>query len=163
MIAALRILLLAVQLVVHAGLHVGDAIAHSAAAVIAETPRLPAELLLGVATVESGFDPLRLSWVAENGKRVTGVWPSIHEAGGGPRFCGALQTMAGDDWALCMKQRELLVAYRTAVRELERWGRHPKVRSTRVLLRVYACGVYGWTTPCRRYDLRVLEAARQLE
>src|SRR5687768_12008914 len=89
-----------------------DALVHTHAASAAATDEISAELLLGMAYVESGYDP---SWVSrvEGHKRVTTRYPHTRP----PKrldtraslYCGVLQTRAAS-WDACLAQRNLTVA-----------------------------------------------------
>jgi hypothetical protein len=93
---------------------------HTAAAMAAEGPGLPAEELLAVAYVESRYQADSTSRV-ERGRRVTGAWPSTKQAGVGPWFCGPLQAEAWT-WSDCLALREPFHGYRQGVRELRQWS-----------------------------------------
>src|SRR5690242_5591334 len=89
------------------------AYAHVEAATAAANDNVTAELLLGIAFVESRFDPTATSRV-EGTTRRTGRYPTTEmPAGLNPRaslFCGPLQTFAAS-WASCLGMRNLKVAY----------------------------------------------------
>lgn len=138
----------------HAALHA------AAAQIAASETKLEPELLLAVAWVESRFDSSATSRVERGGRR-TGSWPSSARAGRGPRFCGVMQTIAGDDWAACLAQRPLLVGYRTGAAELRAWLRLSR-GDLRAALNGHGCGVAGMTAGCRGYADRVLAIARRL-
>lgn len=103
-------------------LHVAPvpAAVHTAAALAVEERGLPAEKLLAIALIESRYDDTSVSRV-EHGRRVTGAWPSLKQAGVGPWFCGALQAEAWA-WADCLSLRNPLAGYRQGVRELRTWS-----------------------------------------
>jgi hypothetical protein len=151
----------------HPQLDTADAFAHARAATHAATPEVSAELLLGMAYVESRFDPMGVSRI-EGKKRRVGRYPSWEAPArwrkGTSLYCGPLQTFAGT-WEDCMKQRDLDVAYATAVEEVGRWLRDRRVRGdmTRALAG-YGCGNRGVRTgKCNRYPGRVLWQAKRLE
>ena len=142
------------------------AIAHARAAQAAATARVPAELLLGVAYVESRYDPTATSRV-ENGIRRTGSYPKLTPPAGLDRhaslYCGPLQTYAGS-WRECLSERDLEVAYAAGVRELSQWLRDSRVRGNITLaLAGHGCGNAGVLTGhCNGYPMRVLATARRI-
>jgi hypothetical protein len=139
---------------------------HAAAATAAESAQIPAELLLGIAFVESRFDPTAVSRV-ESGRRRTGSYrQTTAPAGLDPRgslFCGPLQTFASS-WSSCMQMRNLDTGYAAATVELRQWLRDPRVRGNTVrALAGHGCGNFGAKTGvCNGYPERVLTIARQL-
>jgi hypothetical protein len=142
-----------------------DAYAHAAAAQAAATDNVSAELLLGVAFIESRYDPTAVSRVEGRARR-TGRYPSTEPpAGLDPRaslYCGPLQTFAAS-WSRCMAMRNLDAAYAAGVAELEQWLRDKRVRGdlTRALAG-HGCGNYGVTTGrCNGYPGRVLSMERR--
>lgn len=89
--------------------------------------KLPAELLLGIALVESRFDERALSRLECDGddcKRKTGVWPRATRP---PKarpswFCGPMQTGGNVSWAECQKMRtDVDYGYRVGAKELTIW------------------------------------------
>jgi hypothetical protein len=151
----------------HPQLDTADALAHARAATQAATPQVSAELLLGMAFVESRFNPTALSYVEGKKRRVT-RWPSTRPPArlrkGKSLYCGPLQTFAGN-WADCLAQRELDVAYAAGAKEITEWLRDRRVRGdiTRALAG-YGCGNKGVRTgKCNRYPGRVLWQAKRLE
>ena len=146
-----------------------DALAHARAAIhaAAASDDISPELLLGIAYIESRFDPVALSRI-EGNERVGGRWPydvpPRRLRKGTSMFCGVLQTRAMT-WSKCLAQRDLRRAYTTAVHELDTWLHDRRVRGdiTRALAG-YACGNKGVRTgKCNRYPGRVLWQARRLE
>lgn len=123
------------------------------------------ELLLGVAYIESRFDPTALSRV-EGTTRRTGRYPSTTPPRGlnqrGSMFCGPLQTHA-TSWESCIGMRDLKTAYRAAVTELERWLKDRYVRgSIPKALAGHGCGYRGVLTgSCNGYPSRVRAMERQ--
>lgn len=91
------------------------------AALEASTSELPAEVLLGVAWVESRYSTDAVSRV-ESGKRITGI-PNWKTPPSGTRsfFCGTTQVGAEDSWEKCRRFRDVDLAYITLVEELDRW------------------------------------------
>jgi hypothetical protein len=151
----------------HPQLDPAETYAHARAASSAATTEISAELLLAMAYVESRFDPLGVSRI-EGKKRRLGRYPSTQPPArwrkGTSLYCGPLQTFAAT-WEDCMKQRNLDVAYATAVQEISRWLRDRRVRGdmTRALAG-YGCGNRGVRTgKCNRYQGRVLWQAKRLE
>lgn len=142
------------------------AYSHAAAATAAESAQLPAELLLGIAFVESRFDATAVSRV-ESGRRRTGSYPpTTAPAGLDPRgslFCGPLQTFA-ISWSNCVQMRNLDTGYAAATAELGQWLRDPRVHGNTVrALAGHGCGNFGAKTGvCNGYPERVLTIARQL-
>ena len=144
-----------------------EVFAHTQAATAAATPQISAELLLGMAFVESRFDPLAVSRIEGKHRRV-GHYPSTNPPvklrKGASLYCGPLQTFAGN-WDECMAQRSLETAYATGAKEIGRWLRDRRVRGdmTRALAG-YGCGNRGVKTgQCNRYPGRVLWQAKRLE
>lgn len=138
------------------------------AAASVDDPLITPSLLLAIARVESNYDPRSTSRVV-NGSRVTGVWPKERPTGVGPRFCGVMQTIAGDRWVDCMAQRDLATGYLTGAEEIKRWlgwAHKAGFRGSglvRAALRGHACGLYGLTHPCKDYDGRVLRVKARLD
>ncbi len=101
-----------------------------AALTVAAETKLPVELLLGVAYVESRYDQRALSRIEcepddpESCVRKTGAW---HKATKPPRakpswFCGPLQSGGNVAWAECQRMRsDVLYGYRAGARELHAW------------------------------------------
>jgi hypothetical protein len=139
---------------------------HAGAALAAATARVDAELLLGVAYVESRFDPTATSRV-EGVQRKTGSYPSVEPPSQldtrASLYCGPLQTFAGS-WHDCVALRDLRAAYAAGSRELEQWLSDRRVRGNVVLaLAGHGCGNYGVATgKCNAYPARVLGAARRI-
>jgi hypothetical protein len=142
------------------------ALAHVEAAEAAATDQISSELLLGIAFVESRYDPTAVSRVERNTRR-TGRYPSTTAPAQLDRraslFCGPLQTYASS-WSACMGMRNLKVAYSAGVAELERWLSDRRVRgSISRALAGHGCGNRGVLTgACNRYPNRVLAMQRQL-
>src|SRR5215468_5784362 len=132
----------------------------------AAAPWLPPELLLGVAFVESRFDPTAVSRV-EGHTRRTGSYPTTAAPAQLDRraslFCGPLQTYA-DSWPACVGLRDLSTAYAAGTGELRQWLRDPRVRGNTVrALAGHGCGNFGVTTGhCSGYPERVLDMTRRL-
>lgn len=142
-----------------------DAYAHVEAAEAAASEQVTAELLLGVAFVESRFDPTAVSRVQGRTRR-TGRYPSTAvPAQLNPRaslYCGPLQTFARS-WSTCLGMRDLKTAYTAGAAELGYWLRDRRVRGdvTRALSG-HGCGNYGVITgKCNGYPGRVLWMERQ--
>lgn len=146
MTSLLRILSLALHL--HAAapeLPVDVVLLQARHAAEAQTPALSAEVLLAVAYVESRYD-------------VTAVSDPHH---GWPRWCGVMQTTATTERE-CIEQRDVTIAYRTGVRELEVWWRYTRGDLT-AMLAGYGCGVIGAQSKrCNGYPHRVQAFARRL-
>jgi len=89
--------------------------------------KLPTELLLGIAHVESRFDERALSRLECEGddcKRKTGVWPrATRPPNARPSwFCGPMQTGGNVWWAECQKMRtDVDYGYRIGAKELTVW------------------------------------------
>ncbi len=98
-----------------------DSYRQSAAALEASTPELPANVLLGMAWVESRYSADAVSRI-ENGKRVVGIpkW-KIPPKGTHSFFCGVTQASAGNSWKKCRELKDVSMSYRTAVWELNKW------------------------------------------
>jgi hypothetical protein len=142
------------------------AYAHAEAATMAATDQISAELLLGIAFVESRFDPTALSRV-EGHTRKTGSYGSTTAPERLDRkaslFCGPLQTYA-TSWSACIRMRDLNTAYAAAVAELRDWLRDRRVHgSTTRALAGHGCGNFGVLTgQCKGYPQRVLDITRRL-
>lgn len=151
----------------HPQLSAEDALAHARAATVAATPQVSAELLLAMAFVESRFNPVALSHIEGQQRRVTrhpSLKPPARWRRGTSLYCGPLQTFALT-WKDCLAQRELQVGYNAGAREIESWLRDRRVRGdmTRALAG-YGCGNRGVKTgKCNRYPGRVLWQAKRLE
>lgn len=128
-------------------------------AIAVETPELPAELLLAVAAVESGYNP---TWVSriEDGARKTGRWRSDKPVGKGPRCCGVMQTVAGHSWKKCLAQRDIEIGYAVGAKELATWL--DRTGDIRKALAGHGCGNAGLESGCGTYPARVLRRARRL-
>jgi hypothetical protein len=139
---------------------------HVKAAMAASTNEIPPEVLLGVALVESRYDPMAVSRI-EDDHRVLGHYgsdaPPKRWKKGTSLHCGPLQTYALT-WDECLRVRDLDAAYATAAKQLSTWLRDRRVRGdiTRALAG-YGCGNHGVTTgKCNRYPGRVLWQARRI-
>lgn len=146
------------------------AYAHIEAAGAVATEQISVELLLGIAYVESRFDPTALSRVEGTARR-TGRYPSTTAPARLNRrasmFCGPLQTYA-PSWSRCLAMRDLKTGYAAAVEELEQWLRDRRVRgSVARALAGHGCGNVGVlsrgvvTRSCNGYPGRVLAMERQ--
>lgn len=139
---------------------------HAMAAATAETEQVPAELLLGIAFVESRFDPRAVSRV-EGHTRKTGPYLSTQAPAHLDRraslYCGPLQTYA-PSWSACMAMRDLETAYAAGAAELAQWLRDRRVRGrTTRALAGHGCGNYGVLTGrCNGYPERVLDMTRRI-
>jgi hypothetical protein len=140
-----------------------DAYAHAAAANAAATRYVSAGLLLGIAFVESRYDPTATSRV-ERGVRHTGAYPSTapppdldpHAS----LYCGPLQTYA-PSWSHCIEARQLTTGYAAGAAELTEWLGDPRVRGDIALaLAGHGCGNAGVVAGgCNTYPARVLAVA----
>lgn len=142
------------------------AYAHVEAATAAATDSVGAELLLGIAFVESRFDPTATSRV-EGTTRRTGRYPWTAVPAALNRraslFCGPLQTFASS-WSSCLGMRNLKVAYAAGAAELTQWLRDRRVRGdVSRALAGHGCGNAGAVTGgCNGYPARVLWMERKL-
>lgn len=142
------------------------AYAHVQAASAAATDEVTAELLLGIAFIESRFDSTAVSRV-EGRTRRTGPYASTTAPASLDRraslFCGPLQTFAAS-WSACVAMRNLATAYAAGAAELRQWLRDPRVRGSTVrALAGHGCGNFGVVTGrCNGYPERVLTITRQL-
>ncbi len=137
-----------------------SSVAHVIAADRVASSGLPVQVILGVAWVESRFDPTATSRM-DGSRRASGSWPWTTPAGDGPRFCGVTQAIAGKDWSRCLALRNLSVGYQTGADEIRRWLKISR-GDLAAALRGHGCGVSGLTGTCMGYDLRVMEVAREL-
>lgn len=98
-----------------------EAFNQSLAAVDASTSDIPAELLLGMAWVESRYYPTAVSRI-EHGIRRTGI-PAWRTPPKGTRsfFCGVTQATAENSWQKCKELQNPSTSYHTTVIELKRW------------------------------------------
>lgn len=141
--------------------------AHVAAAQMAATERVPSELLLGMAFVESRYDPTAVSRV-EGRARKTGAYPSTSPpAGLNPRaslYCGPLQTFA-PSWSACLGLRDLRTGYMAATAEIEHWLADRRVHGNMArALAGHGCGNYGVLTGnCNGYATRVRAMERRFQ
>ena len=103
---------------------------HVEAATAVATADFPVELLLGIAYVESRYDPRALSrrecetTDPANCTRKTGIWPKATRP---PKaqpswFCGPMQTGGYVPWSECQKMRtDVTYAYRVGEQHLQAW------------------------------------------
>lgn len=138
---------------------------HVSAAMAAETPEVPAELLLSMAYSESRYDPRATSRVSR-GKRKGGIpkWKTPPEWVSGPYFCGVTQVAAKHSWKRCLELRDIPLAYKTAVHEVTEWQR--ACRKNKELMKCTLWG-YGGGYPAIKkktstYPSRVLSRARRI-
>lgn len=118
------------------------ALYHVVAAKLASTDDVSAELLLGMAYVESRYTPLATSRV-EGEIRKTGVpsWSTPDSEVHGPYFCGVTQADARFSWKRCLELRNIFEAYKTSAHELTLWLRHPLCRASDNPLQ---CALWGY-------------------
>lgn len=136
---------------------------HAAAAKVAESPDVPAEVLLSMTFFESRHMPGSVSRV-EGGKRKTGIppWDAPPSNVRGPYFCGLTQAAAGMSWKRCLELQDVLTAYTKTVAELERWLKVCKGNMT-CALTGYGGGFPAIKLGTSTYPTRVLSRARALE
>ncbi len=140
---------------------------HVAAAEAAASAQVPTEILLGMAFVESRFDPTAVSRV-QAGVRRTGRYPSRERPARLDRraslYCGPLQTLASS-WSACLGLRDVPTAYAAGAAELTSWLRDRRVRGdVSRALAGHGCGNHGLRTGhCNGYPQRVLSMARQFQ
>jgi len=89
---------------------------------------VPVDLLLGMAYVESRYNPLSLSRIECKRKvcrRVTGIWTkSEHPPGARPSwFCGVMQVGGYVPWERCLELRDLKANYLEGAQHLSKWKR----------------------------------------
>lgn len=115
---------------------------HVVAAKMASTNEVSAELLLGMAYVESRYIPLATSRV-EGETRRTGIppWKSPPDNMHGPYFCGVTQADARFSWRRCLELRDIREAYRTTAHELSLWWNHPLCRASDDRMQ---CALWGY-------------------
>lgn len=130
------------------------------AALEAATPDIPVEVLLSIAWIESRYYPTTVSRI-EGGQRVTGIprWNSPPK-GAHSFFCGVTQISAGDSWKKCRAARDVLLAYRTTVKELTAWM-SPMIcgKNLRCALTGYSGGFRALKSKTRQYADYVLQRA----
>jgi Transglycosylase SLT domain len=146
-------------------LDLATAYAHIEAAEVAASKQISLELLLGVAFVESRFDPTAVSRVEGRARRTGSYHSTAAPAQLNPRaslYCGIMQTYA-PSWSACLQMRDLKTAYAAGAAELAAWLRDSRVRGdiTRALSG-HGCGNHGVITrSCNGYPARVLSMERQ--
>lgn len=118
------------------------AMLHAVAAKMAATPQVSADLLIGMAWVESRYYPTATSRL-ENGVRVVGIpkWTDPPAYVTGPFFCGVTQAEAEYSWARCIELRNIFTVYQTTAIELGKWFRSPSCTSADDLLQ---CVLWGY-------------------
>jgi hypothetical protein len=142
------------------------AYAHVQAATAAASEEVTVELLLGIAFVESRFDPTAVSRVVGKTRR-TGSYPTTTAPAGLDRnaslYCGPLQTYAAS-WSSCMAMRELAAGYAAGAAEMRQWLHDRRVHgSTTRALAGHGCGNFGVTTGrCNGYPERVRSMEQRL-
>ena len=123
-----------------------------AATAAAQKYKLPVELLLGMAYIESRFDQTALSRLecpddtAKTCKRVTTVWASDSKpAHAYPSwFCGPVQTGGNVSWEDCTRMKnDLTYGYETGAKELTIWLNDPHCASLPDDARL-RCGLAGY-------------------
>lgn len=138
---------------------------HVEAAEAAATEDVPVELLLGMAYVESRFDPRALSRVECTTKndpstcaRKTGIWASSTRP---PKakpswYCGPMQTGGYVSWAECQRMREdVPYAYQVGAEHLTAWLNDKRcrvLRSSGDRLRCALAGYNGGNVAVAAYD-----------
>ncbi len=144
------------------------ALMHVLAAKSAETPTVPATLLLSMAYSESRYDPRAVSRV-EDGVRKGGIpkWKTPPDNVTGPYFCGVTQVAARMSWKRCVEFQDIFLAYETAAHELGEWFNDPYCRKADERMRCALFG-YGGGYPAIKaqtstYPSRVLSRARLFE
>lgn len=145
-----------------------SALNHVFAAKAAETPNVPATLLLSMAYSESRYDPRAVSRV-EDGVRKGGIatWKTPPDNVTGPYFCGVTQVAAQMSWKRCVEFRDIYLAYATAAKELGVWFNDPYCRNKSERMRCALFG-YGGGYPAIKansstYPSRVLSRAKLFE
>lgn len=121
------------------GLPPDQARAHVEAAItVAAEHQLPVELVLGIAYVESRFDPRALSRMEcetadrESCTRKTGIWPKATKP---PKarpswYCGPLQSGGYVPWAECQKMRDdIAYGYNAGAAGLVAWMNDSRCRN----------------------------------
>lgn len=118
------------------------AFTHAVAAKMVETPNVPAELLLSLAFVESRYQPSATSRM-EHGVRKVGIpkWKYPNRSTSGPYFCGVTQVMADMSWKKCLEFRDIFLAYKTTVDELEIWLKSSYCQSSNKPMQ---CALWGY-------------------
>lgn len=150
------------------GLNKDTAMSHVLAAKAAETPTVPATLLLSMAYSESRYKRRALSRV-EDGIRTGGIpnWSYPPSNVTGPYFCGVTQVAAQMSWKQCLAFQDIFLAYTTAARELDIWFNDPYCRNETERMKCALLG-YGGGYPAVRaqtstYPNRVLSRAKLFE
>ena len=151
-----------------------EAVEHVFAVLQVADRKVSAELLLGMAYVESRYTPTSISRV-EGGRRKTGVpkWDRPGRGVRGPYFCGVTQAIAGKSYARCVELQNIHEAYRTTVKELHSWLRFCTVKRAaawpegghkrlRCALAGYGGGIAATERASSTYPARVLARAARL-
>lgn len=151
--------------------------AHVEAATMAAAEfHLPVELLLGMAYIESRFDPTALSRVECQGhdcKRVTGTWAG-ETAPPNARptwYCGPMQTGGNVTWAECQRMRtDVTYGYHVGAKELTAWLNYPTCHAQHgdAQLRCALAGYGGGTSgvaqaATMKYPANVLWASQRVK
>ncbi len=139
------------------------AIEHATAAMMAERKGVSAELLLGLAYVESKFNPMTVSRVS-HGKRKTGTptWTTPPRHVKGPYFCGVTQAIAKRSWKRCVELQDIFVAYDQTASEIAWWLRQCKGKMNCALLG-YGGGYASIERGTSPYPGRVLKWAKRIK
>lgn len=137
-------------------LHLLNIVTHLTAATLAGTHRVPADVLLSTAKIESDL------WPVAPVSRPHGRWTP-------PFYCGPLQTIAPDEHRCRDQTRDIFLGYQVGERELEQWLDDPRVRGDmRRALIGHGCGNIGIARntcangPDGSYEDRVFRVLRDL-
>lgn len=139
-------------------LHVLNVTTHLTAATLAGTRRVPADVLISIAKVESD------------------LWPTApvsrpHGRSTPPFYCGPLQTISNDERQCRTQTRDVFLGYQLGAAELEEWLDDPRVHNNmRRALLGHGCGNLGlYRGRCavdrfgRSYDDRVMMVLRDIQ
>ena len=86
-----------------------------------ETPKIPAEVLLGIAWVESRYSTKAVSRIEENIRKTEIPSWSSPPKGTYNFYCGVTQAGAGNSWTKCLELQDVFISYKETVAELNQW------------------------------------------
>jgi hypothetical protein len=109
---------------------------------------IDATLLLGMAFVESRYNPLSLSridCVGDDCKRKTGVWTGSEKPKGAKPswYCGVLQVGGYVPWARCVELRDLTLNYLEGAKHIQEWMDDPYCRKRKGDTKLH-CALLGY-------------------
>lgn len=143
----LETLVTALVLFASGGLAEGQARVHVEAALAAQAKTdVPADLLLGMAWIESRYDSGALSYMTNEGRRTT-VWRErTPPPGAKPTwYCGVLQVGGRVSWDQCLRLRDdIALNYMTAAEHINSWQRDGQCRRRKSAEDRLFCALQGY-------------------